>query len=75
MKVPGTMKHVCRVLRKRVRYLDADFGNNTQLIRRETAIYTESWIVPLLDALESGDLKRLTQMTLRDTGQSMRAGE
>jgi hypothetical protein len=28
-------------------------------LRRETMLYVESWIVPLLDAIESGDTHRL----------------
>lgn len=53
----------CQVLRKRVRYDGAGLrlaetpfpGDDTARIAQATHLYVESWIVPLIDAIESGD--------------------
>lgn len=53
----------CQVLRKRVRYDGASLrlestpfsGDDTARIAQATKLYCETWIVPLIDAIESGD--------------------
>lgn len=55
----------CQILRKRVRFKTArlqlpgndTFKDDTPIIREVTRLYVETWIVPLLDAIESGDMK------------------
>ena len=58
------LKKACQIIRKRVRFKTASitlpgnptFQNDTPAIREATSRYVESWIVPLLDAIESGDM-------------------
>lgn len=66
MRTEGkTFQRACDVLRSRVRYeppanlrlpgretLRAD---DTALIREATRIYVETWVVPLINAMQSGD--------------------
>lgn len=67
MKVPITIQLACQVLRARVRYKSAWFhlpapgssANDTEAIIKATKLYVETWIVPLLDMIEDGDLKNL----------------
>ena len=72
MKTPATFIKACDVLRLRVRYqkgarlrlpssqlLTAD---DTALIRTATRLYVETWIVPLIDAMQSGDITRIKEM-------------
>lgn len=55
----------CQILRKRVRFKTArmqlpgndTFKDDTPMIRKATQLYVETWIVPLLDAIELGDTK------------------
>ncbi len=62
------VQRACRILRARVRYANAGLylpGNetigkhDTVAIQHATRLYTESWIVPLLDAIETGDTASL----------------
>jgi hypothetical protein len=54
----------CQIIRKRVRFKTArmplpgndTFQDDTPIIREATRLYVETWIVPLLDAIESGDM-------------------
>jgi hypothetical protein len=70
MKVPKTIRAACQVLRSRVLYGRAvlrlpghDISqDDTELIRAATSLYVKSWILPLLDALETGDLHELDKM-------------
>lgn len=59
-----TVQKACQILKKRVLFSpgEADFGEHTDLIRNQTKTYTETWIVPLLDAIERGDTRSLQQM-------------
>lgn len=56
--VTATQRKACQVLRRLVRFKDAHLclpGSNkdaTDAIREATRLYTETWIVPILDALE-----------------------
>ena len=67
-----TIQRACRLLRARVRFKNASFAlggvmsndADTERIRKATRLYTETWVVPLLDAIESGDTATL-QLFLR----------
>jgi hypothetical protein len=81
MKVSYTLKHACEVLRRRVQYTDAGLtlpGNyinstreDTEAIREATRLYVDSWILPIIDAIESGDTKTLREFTQHDRGTPM----
>jgi len=72
MKVSKTLQKACQVLRHRMRYKSAgirlpgselsDTEKDTAIIREATKIYVESWIVPLLDCIEKGDLRAVARM-------------
>jgi len=63
MNKQEAIEKACQIIRKRVRFKTAaltlpgnpQFQNDAPIIREMTRCYTESWIVPLLDAIESGD--------------------
>ena len=67
MQTSKTVQSACQVLRARVRFenaslsLSSGMGNDedTQRIREATRIYTETWVVPLLNAIERGDTQGL----------------
>lgn len=67
MKVPKTYKAAYEVLRAMIRFDGAVIclpgtgvgGDDTPVIRQATKLYVELWVIPLIDALESGDLRRL----------------
>jgi hypothetical protein len=69
----------CQVIRKRVRFDGASIalpttafpGDDTKAIREATRIYVESWIVPLLDSIESGDMTRIRQYYEFEKGHEM----
>lgn len=59
-----------RLLRSRVRFRNAGFAlpglkseAATAAVREATSLYIESWVVPLIDALERGDTRRLKSLT------------
>jgi hypothetical protein len=60
------VKKACQVLRRRVRFKRASLrlpttpfpGDDTPAIIEATKLYVETWIVPLLDSIESGDMTR-----------------
>lgn len=66
-KVSKTVQRACQVLKSRVRLEDAVIRlpgsgvgkSDTAAIREAMRLYVETWIVPLLDDIESGDLARL----------------
>ena len=58
-----TFVRACDVLRSRVRYEAAHLrlpgretmaANDTALIREATRLYVETWIVPLINAMQTG---------------------
>ncbi len=77
MKTSQTLQRACQVLRRRVRYknaglnLDGKWGSgnkDTKRIQEATRIYVESWIVPILDSIESGDTAALARFIAGDRG-------
>jgi hypothetical protein len=65
-KVTKAQRNACDKLLARVRYetaalrlprhpSDEPGANDTALIREATRIYTETWIVPLINAIQSGN--------------------
>jgi hypothetical protein len=74
------VKKACQVLRRRVRYDGASLrlpttpfpGDNTKAIRAATRLYVETWIVPLLDAIESGDMTVIRQFYEFEKGHKMK---
>lgn len=58
---PKWIVEACQVLRSKVLYRDAGFGppgnECTMRIRDETELFVKSWIVPILDALETGNFR------------------
>jgi hypothetical protein len=78
-----TVREACQVLRKRVRFRDARLRlpdnrytqraheADTAAIIAATTRYVETWIVPILDAIESGDTYALRVLTLHDRGEPM----
>lgn len=73
------IKKACQVLRRRVRFDGASIalpttpfpGNDTPAIREATRLYVETWIVPLLDSIESGDMTRIKQYYEFERGHEM----
>lgn len=71
MRTTPTFTRACDVLRSRVRFETAALRlpgrelvkhNDTELIREATRVYVETWIVPLIDAIQSGDIARIKEM-------------
>lgn len=64
MTVPSkAVQRACHLLRKRVRFemaelhLPPDIGlSDTDRIRDACRLYTETWVVPLINAIERGDV-------------------
>ena len=62
-----TLVAACQRLKRLVRYESASLrlettefpAVDTPAIREATRLYTESWIVPILDAIERGDTREL----------------
>lgn len=73
------MQDACQVLRARVRYRRASMrlpgtpfpDDDTAVIREATRLYVESWIVPIIDAIEAGDTDALRMMTERELCEPM----
>lgn len=69
----------CQILRKRVRYDGADLrlpttafpASDTSAICAATRLYVESWIVPLLDCIESGDMTLINTYYEWESGHEM----
>jgi len=65
MTVPSkAVQRACKILRKRVRFESASFRlsgermsseADTAAIREATRLYMETWVVPLIDAIQKGD--------------------
>lgn len=58
MKTNKTIQRACGVLRER---LTSEVDKNT------TQMYMESWILPIIDAIELGDMKLVAQLTRYET--------
>ena len=64
MNKKEAIEKACQIIRKRVRFKTASitlpgnptFQNDAAIIREATRLYVESWVVPLLNAIESGDM-------------------
>ncbi len=75
MKQSKTVKAACDLLISRVRFETAQFpppGDRwtnkeeyTVEVREATRLYTETWIVPLLNAIRDGDTYRLQEAVRR----------
>jgi len=67
VKNSKTLIRACRILRAKVRFAQASFGDIhecdevTKKIKDQTRLYTESWVVPLIDMIERGDMARLNR--------------
>lgn len=82
MRRPSKQKCVaqaCWVLRRRVRYRDAGLcllGNDdpgkpdTEAIQEATWLYVETWIVPILDAIQREDYDGLWNLVRGEPGQN-----
>ena len=63
MKQTEIVKLACQILRQRVRFEGASIrlpttqfpDEDTEAIQDATRLYVETWIVPILDAIETGD--------------------
>jgi hypothetical protein len=74
------LERACQVLRRRVLYTDAGFtlddnwisetNKDTERIRKATRLYVETWILPIVDAIEAGDAKSLKEFTTNERGLS-----
>ena len=69
MLVNRTLSTACDVLRSKVRYETAYLhlpstdpcspNSDTVAIREATRLYVETWIVPIIDAIQDGDMTLL----------------
>lgn len=79
MNKQQAIEKACQVLRLRVRYDGASLplpgtpfpGDDTHAIQEATRIYVETWIIPLLDAIESGDMTLIKRYYEHDRGHTM----
>ena len=72
MRTTGkTFQRACDVLRSRVRFETAHLrlptsqllsDNDTETIRKATRLYVESWIVPLINAMQNGKVRDLKEL-------------
>jgi hypothetical protein len=73
------VKKACQVLRRRVRYDGASLrlpttpfpGDDTPAIREATKLFVETWVVTLLDCMESGDMTRIREYYEFERGHEM----
>lgn len=69
-KVSKAVQAACRVIRRGVRFRTACLrlpgteweGNDAPAIRKASKLYVETWVVPLLNAIETGDTRTLQRM-------------
>ena len=75
MQQSKTIKEACRILLVKVRFERAGFTKPgeymsdeiyTQEIQESTKRYTESWIVPIIEAIRDGDIKTLKDLIKYD---------
>jgi hypothetical protein len=80
MNQPKAVIAACQVLRARVRFARASFTRPGEQmsdkeysdeIREATRLHVETWIVPLLDTIERGDLRQLAYVTSGEPRQEM----
>lgn len=72
--VSESLQAACRVLRHRVLFKSAGFTlpgspymqDDTAVIREATRLYTQSWVIPILDAIETGDTRMLKKLCERN---------
>lgn len=72
MKQSQTIKKACQVLRSKVLFEHAGFilpggnlnttENDTAAIRQATRLYVDSWVLPILELIESGDIGALKRL-------------
>ena len=68
--VSKTVQRACRVLKERIRFREAHLrlpgssmdDDDTLKIQLATEVYVDSWVIPLLDAIESGDTYQLNRL-------------
>ena len=73
------IKKACQVLRRKVRFDGAKISlpntpfmsDDTAAIREATRLYVESWIVPLIDCIESGDMTLIKRYYADEPGHMM----
>lgn len=64
-KVTRTLQHACRVLRRRVLFLDTGFRlpmggmTDSEKVKLATKKWTTEQILPILEAIETGDTDKL----------------
>jgi hypothetical protein len=75
MKTSKVLQGACRALRSKVRFERASFAlpssiegrmanqEDTNAIRAATRLYMESWVIPIIDAIEAGDTRLLHELT------------
>lgn len=80
-RITKAERRALQLLRSRVRFRCAGFTlpgvpseAATAAIREATSLYMETWVVPLIDALERGDIALLRLMTDRTEGEREPAG-
>jgi hypothetical protein len=66
-----TFSRACDILRSRVRFETAHLrlpssqilaANDTPVIREATRLYVETWIVPLIDAMQDGEVADVKEL-------------
>ena len=70
MKPTKTIISACQVLRSKMRFRRAGFRlpssgymqDDTEEIVKATKNYMETWVIPLIDAIESGDTRLLQRI-------------
>jgi hypothetical protein len=72
MKQSQTIKKACQVLRSKVLFERAGFvlpggnlntiDNDTAAIRQATRLYIDTWVLPILELIESGDMGALKRL-------------
>ncbi len=74
MKPSKTLQRACRVLKNKVRFKRASFrlsddagvmpnDEDTAIIKKATERYIESWVIPIIEAIEKGDIRSLDALT------------
>ena len=74
------LKKACQVIRRRIRFKSAMLRlpgtpfpqDDTKAISEAASLYVETWIVPLLDAIESGDMSLVREFCQFEQGDSMK---
>lgn len=80
MKTGKTIQRACRVLKNKVRFKCASFRlsdeasvmsneEDTELIKKATHLYIETWVIPIIDAIEKGDIRTLDILTRNEDDQ------